>query len=658
MECHVGSNGSWTNAWQLMPVCIRNTETVASCADNKYPSSITIYFNASTYIRNNDGVSQSFDLWLVDGNGQNGVKIGSYTLAAYRNIENTITANIDGKALHGKSFYLLATGQTNYLYERNRAFIDIGLSDYSYPVNVSSDTTGCSCTASAASATPGSTVTIYPVAKTGYTYQGFTLNGVNKSGTTFTMPNGTATVVAKFTKNYYNITRATSPANAGTVTADKTNAGYGDTVTVGQTPAAGYEFIGWSTNPSVTINSQNKFSMPNQAITVTANYRKRSTGTLSKTSFDGGETIKLTISAEKTSYTHKYKLDFSAVVTGMATGWVDVAANTSQVNITVPASWSDLLPNLTKKAGGKLILRTYSGSSQVASDYEITALTFNVPAGVVPTLADPVTEIVRTIGGKTYANVDETISGRIIPHYVQNHCGVRVTATAAGARSSTIANISVTVAGYTGNGYSKTQSGSSLDFSSGLLFIAGQTQITVTATDSRGRTVTKTVTVNVEKYDNPSGSLTVWRVNVGGDADENGAYGEYSLTKDFSRIGINAMTAVLSCSEGSLSNPPDSGDIFPNDRKSFNKTQEYTITLTLTDAFETTVITAKLPSARYIIFVDSTGKKLGIMKATTQTPPEGKTTTFEIAGDCQVYIGNDTLEDYINSIVQAALNAQ
>ena len=655
MECHVGSNGSWANAWQLMPIYVRNTGTVASCADNKYPSSISLSFNTSTYIRNNDTGSQTFDLWLVDGNGQNGAKIGTYTLASCRNIEYTISANIDGKALHGKSFYLLATGQTSYLYQRNKTFVDIGLSDYSYPVNVSADTTGCSCTASAAAATPGSTVTIYPVAKTGYSYAGFTLNGTNKSGTTFTMPSGTATVVAKFTKNYYNITRATNPANAGTVTADKTNAGYGDTVTLGQTPAAGYEFTGWSTNPSVTINAQNKFTMPNGAITVTANYRKRSTGTLSKTSFDGGETIKLTISAEKTTYTHKYKLDFSSVVTGMATGWVDVAANTSQVNITVPESWSDLIPNLTSKAGGKLILKTYSGTSQVASNYEITGLTFNVPASVVPTLTDPATEIVRTIGGTTYANVDETIAGQTVPHYVQNHCGVRVTASASGARSSTIANITVSIAGYTGNGYSKTQSGSSLDFSSGLLFIAGQTQITVTATDSRGRTATKTVSVNVEQYNNPTGSLTVWRVDVNGDADENGAYGEFSLTKAFSEIGINALTAVLSCSEGSLSNPPDSGDIFPNDRKTFNKTQEYTITLTLTDAFETTVITAKLPSARYIIFVDSTGKKLGIMKATTHTPPAGKTTTFEIAGDCQVYIGNDTLEDYIESIVQNIL---
>ena len=655
MDCHIGSNGSWANAWQLMPVYVRNTDTVASCADNKYPSSIKIMCGSSAYIRNNAMSSQTFTLWLVDGNGQNGAKIGTYSLESCRNIEYTISANIDGKALHGKSFYLIATGETSTLYERNKIFVEIGLSDYSYPVNVSADTTGCSCTASVAAATPGSTVTIYPVAKTGYTYAGFTLNGTNKSGTTFTMPSGTATVVAKFTKNYYNITRAASPSGGGTVTADKTNAGYGDTVTVGQTPAAGYEFTGWSTNPSVTINTQNKFTMPNSAITVTANYRKRSTGALSKTSFDGGETIKLTISSESTEYTHKYKLDFSAVVTGMATGWVDVAANTSQANITVPASWSDLIPNLTSKAGGKLILRTYSGTSQVASDYEITGLTFNVPTSVVPTMTDPATEIVRTIGGTTYANVDEEIAGRIVPHYVQSHCGVRVTATASGARSSTIENIVVSIAGYTGTGYTKTQEGSSLDFSSGLLFIAGQTQITVTATDSRGRTVTKTATVNVEKYDNPSGSLTVWRVDANGDADENGQYGEYSLTKAFSEIGINALTAILSCSEGSLNSPPDSGDIFPNDRKTFYKTQEYTITLTLTDAFETTVITAKLPSARYIIFVSSDGKKLGIMKATTHTPPAGKNTTFEIAADCQIYIGSDTLEDYIESIVQNIL---
>ena len=657
MLCHAGTNSTWANLSSPLPIYIRGTETKASCADNKYPSAITISLNDTTFIRNNGTENCTFKLWLTDPNGSNSVLIGSYTIWASRNLETAITKSISGQALHGKKLCLKVTEHNGYIVLRNRVFIEITESDYSYPVTVSSQTGG-SCTASHTKAEPGTTVTIYPTPNTGYQYAGYTLNGTNRTATTFTMPSSEAVVVCKFEKKVYTITRKTKPTGAGTVTASSATASYGDQITLGQTPATGYQFSSWTTSPSVTVNSQGKFSMPNSNITVTANYKKRSTGTLSKTTFEGGETITLTISSESSAYTHKYQIDFSSVVTGMVTTEATVAAGVTSVSITIPEGWSDLLPSLTSKTGGKLVLKTYSGSSQVATSYEITGLTYNVPASVVPTLTDPVTEIVRTFGTTTYANVDETISGVTVPHYVQGHCGVRITATAAGAHSSTIQTTVVQIAGYTGAGYYKTATGGSLDFSSDILFLAGQTPITVTTTDSRGRTTTTTVTVNVEAYNNPSGSLTVWRVNQQGDDDPNGLYGEYSLTKSYSQIGTNALTAVLSCSRGTKTNPPNSGDIFPNDRKTFTETEEFIITLTLTDAFETTVIEAKLTTARYVIFINSTGKSIGFMKATTKSPPAGKETTFELPANCQVYIGDDTLEDYIESIVQTILSSQ
>ena len=129
-----------------------------------------------------------------------------------------------------------------------------------------------------------------------------------------------------------------------------------------------------------------------------------------------------------------------------------------------------------------------------------------------------------------------------------------------------------------------------------------------------------------------------------------GTYAKYQLSKSYTQLTGNSLSWSISCTLGSASSPPDTGDLLPGDRKTFSQTLEYTITLTLTDALETTVVTGKLPSARFIMYVDASGNKLGIMKVPNQAIPSGKNRTFEISDDTQIYIGSMTLEDYIRSI--------
>lgn len=71
----------------------------------------------------------------------------------------------------------------------------------------------------------------------------------------------------------YTVTCSTS--GSGTLTSSPTKAYNGQEVTLTPSPGTGYQFSSYSTNPSVTITS-NKFKMPNKAITVTANFTKRS----------------------------------------------------------------------------------------------------------------------------------------------------------------------------------------------------------------------------------------------------------------------------------------------------------------------------------------------------------------------------------------------
>lgn len=445
------------------------------------------------------------------------------------------------------------------------------------------------------------------------------------------------------------ITRKVSPSGAGSITTKKNgsnvNSAYkNDTIDVAHSQNSGYVWKEWTTSPSGLIASgASSFKMPDQNVTVTGNYWKLSTGSLNKTTFDGGSTIKLTITAQNSSLAHRYRL-YKDGVSGLTTGWEQVPAGTTSVNITVPLEWSQYNTTGTSITGLVLQLRTYNGSTNLGTT-EITGLTYNIPSSVKPTIGTITNSIARTIDGVTYGNIGDI--------YVQNHCGVRVQTTASGAQDSTIIGLNVKIGSYQGNKYNKTVTTGSIDFTSGLLTNSGSLTITVTATDSRGRTATKTATITVEEYNAPTGNLQVWRVDANGDPDDMGTYGKYALSKQYSQIGNNTLTWTITISGDSASSPADTGDLLPNDRKSLSQQQEYAVTLTLVDGLETTVITATVPSARFILAFASCGNKIGVMKFPVLAIPTGKARTFEISDDTQVYIGNQTLEDYIRAIVNA-----
>ena len=612
------------------------------------PSGISISNNRFTMPASTVGVTAKF------------VK-NIYTITTSASTGGTLTANYSTSSMGDEvtltptpstGYYLVSytTTPSNLTITNNKFTMPAGnvsikanFAKQSYNVNTgASPSAGGGLTASKSSANYGDEITLTPLPNLGYQFSSYTKTPSTLSITNnkFTMPAQGVSITANFTKISYSITKQTVPSGAGTI-ACNASANYGDTVSISQTPASGYVFTGWTTSPSVTI-SNGQFTMPAGNLTVTANYTQPSTATLSKTNITGGDTVRMTISARSTSFSHKYTLSFG---TGMSTGEQSVAAGTTQVDITAPASWSSSIPN-AESANGTLTLKTYSGSTLIGTK-TLSGLKYLVPASAVPTLTDPTTSIARTIGGTTYANVGS--------YYVQKHCGVRTQATAAGVYSSTITSISLSIAGYTGNSYNKTVTNTtSIDFTSGLLTAAGNTTITVTATDSRGRTATKTATISVTTYNNPSGTLNVWRVNSGGTADDFGQYGKYSITYAYSTIGSNALTVRLECgSNPAVTGPAASGDILPGNRLQLSELQEFEVRMRLTDSFEETVIRKTLKSAKFIIYVNANGDKIGFMKAATKTPPTGKTSTFEIAGDTQVYIGDTTLEDYIRAIINS-----
>ena len=594
------------------------------------------------------GSSRSIELYLCDSAGNNRVKLFTVTLNASGSNTTIKSATISGATgLAGKALYLVATGNVNDIRLNRTTTVTINTTSAAFTITLGSSAGG-TLTANKTSAAPGTTIKLTPTPNTGYQFDGYTTNPASLEITNnrFTMPSRNVTVTASFVKKNYTITLKTNPADTGTVTASPNPATYGDTVTLTQSPGI-YYFNGWTTSPAVTITNR-KFTMPASNVTVTANYLVRSRVSVDKTTFKGGDTVNMTITPSSTgptaTYTHKYRMLFTE---GMDTGWVDVAAGVTSVAISIPASWSNYIPNDVEAGPGTLELETYNGSTLIGTHHQY-GLVYQVPESAVPLIDNVAVSVARTIGGVTYANIGDI--------YTQNKSGVRVQAEAEAQAGATIASMSVLIAGYSGSSYNTTVADDETDFTSGLLTVSGSTVITITATDSRGRTSTATETITVLAYSPPFGTLEVHRVDALGDPDDLGEYGGYSMTKTYSAIGSNTLTVTMTAQGYTESVSSDDGIILPVSRLSFSVQQEYLISVTLQDAFETVVITARLRSAKFIIHVNGSGDKIAFMKAANKTIPAGKNATIEFSGDAQIYIGDDTLEDYITAIVNSLIS--
>ena len=113
-------------------------------------------------------------------------------------------------------------------------------------------------------------------ADTGYEIADLTVDGAAQPiAETHTFENVVAdhTISTNFSKIIYNVIVSGQITN-GTVTADKTTAGYGDTVTLTATPNTGYELVGYTVTGAsgeVTVTG-NTFTMPAEDVTVSAEF--------------------------------------------------------------------------------------------------------------------------------------------------------------------------------------------------------------------------------------------------------------------------------------------------------------------------------------------------------------------------------------------------
>ena len=233
-----------------------------------------------------------------------------------------------------------------------------------------------------AGATCGATITPTITPDEGYELDALTVTPEEGSGVTsvemtadgtgFVMPEANVTVSATFKKINRAIT-VTQPTTGGTITAKKNNADvtsadYGDTITLGNTPAEGYNFTSYTvtktddSSTTVTV-TDGAFTMPGYPVTVTGaftpiDYTVTVSGTTngtvqaSKTSnAHVGDEITLTVNPDV-----DYTID-TLTVTKAGGGTVAVADN----KFTMPAD------NVTVSATFKAITYTVMVNGNVAT---------------------------------------------------------------------------------------------------------------------------------------------------------------------------------------------------------------------------------------------------------------------------------------------------
>ncbi|MFP3898149.1 MAG: InlB B-repeat-containing protein [Dehalococcoidia bacterium] len=148
----------------------------------------------------------------------------------------------------------------------------------------------------------GATVMIRAAPATGYGFVEWTavpevtFDSTTDEETTFVMPAANVTVTASFAVAY-GLTMAEDPAGGGDALDVDGKGAYaeGATVSIKAVPAAGYQFVDWMASPAVTFGDaaaeETTFTMPAQAVTVTANFQAVYALSMARDPAEGGRAV-------------------------------------------------------------------------------------------------------------------------------------------------------------------------------------------------------------------------------------------------------------------------------------------------------------------------------------------------------------------------------
>ena len=289
---------------------------------------------------------------------------------------------------------------------------------------------------------------------------------------------------------------------------------------------------------------------------------------MSAYTLDMGTQVTLYTNRQSSAATHTLRYSFFSVNQTIATGVADSCAWTP------PISLAAQIPNAAS-GWGTLLCDTYVNGKLVST--KSCTFTLRVPASVAP-----------TISGVSIAEATAGIAAQF-GAYVRTRSTLAVSIAASGAQGSTVSSCRTTLDGVTYTGAS---------FTSNTLNTAGSLTLTVTVTDSRGRTASTTRTIAVLDYSPPSlTKFTAERCNSSGTAPQmDGTRVRVSVGGSVSPVGTkNAISCTVYYKASSASAWTQAAAITPSSYsvnttnlllpQTFNALSSYDLKVRLQDSF-------------------------------------------------------------------------
>ena len=337
----------------------------------------------------------------------------------------------------------------------------------------------------------------------------------------------------------------------------------------------------------------------------------------SSVSVNGTNTCAVSITRAASSFTHTVVFSFgsySKTVEGVGTS----------TSYAIPTSWLNAIPSATSGTA-KVTVTTYSGSTKIGSAVSKN-FTLTVPATVVP-----------TISAVTIAEAESGLNAKF-GGFVQSKSKAKITITAAGALSSTITAYKTVLDGKTYTGSAPT---------TGTLATAGSRTVTITVTDSRGRTASTTRTITVIAYTAPKiTSFQGFRCLANGTENYDGTY--LNAKVNFSIAAVNnkndktyiieyrkkdadAWTTLTSGSVYALnSNVISASGIMGTD-------SSFDVRLTVEDYFTKVQSVIDIPTAFTLIDFNASGRGVAFGKVSEEA--EGMEINLPLSINQYVYMG-------------------
>ena len=357
----------------------------------------------------------------------------------------------------------------------------------------------------------------------------------------------------------------------------------------------------------------------------------------SSVSVNGTNAVTVNITRAASSFTHTVVFKFGSY----SKTTEDVGTSTSYA---IPTSWLNAIPNATSGTA-TVTVTTYSGSTKIGSAVSKN-FTLTVPSTVVPTisavsLTEAVSGIAAQFGG-----------------YVQNKSKIAVKITAAGVYSSTIKAYKTTIQG---------ANFTAASFTSGVLAKSGTSTVTITVTDSRGRTASTTRSITVIAYAVPKiTSFQGFRCLADGTENYDGTH--LNAAVDFSISPVSNKNTASYTLEYRLKNTETwtaltSGAVYALKQNIVSASgfmsvdSSYDIRLSVTDFFTTTRSTFEIPTAFTLLDFNASGK--GIAFGKVSELEEGMEVDMDMSIYRNIFMGGpQRTDDEKNMYFQATENAQ